>query len=189
MGPPRRFHRNAPTIADVINYNRFNRIYDVAESEFDAYIATRVEEVDKGGFPPYERHLADGRIIRYEGIVLPDGGRLLSYFDITELKRQELEAKKAEAAVTEAHARINHILSSSPSVIYSFTVTENNNATFVSENIKDLLGYKPDEYLSDRKFWEKRLHPDDAPNVATGWMGHLLKEGHHINEYRYDDLP
>jgi len=184
-GIPDEFVETRPTIADVINYNRYNHIYDVSESEFDAYVAARVEEIHKGDFPPYERHLADGRIIRYQGIALPDGGCMLNYFDITELKRLELEAKKAEVAITAAHARLNHILAFSPTVVYSFEATGNYNATFVSENIKDLLGYEPGEYLGDRNFWEERLHPDDAPNVASGWMGHLLKEGHHINEYRF----
>jgi len=89
--------------------------------------------------------------------------------------------KEADAA----HARINHILASSPAVLYSFEATGNNNATFVSENIKDLLGYEPEEYLDDRNFWVERIHPDDASNVRSGWMGHLLKVGHHVNEYRF----
>ena len=97
----------------------------------------------------------------------------------------QIERKEAVEAIAAAHARINHILASSPAVLYSFEATGNNNATFVSENIKDLLGYEPGEYLGDRNFWEERLHPDDAPDVASGWMGHLLKEGHHINEYRF----
>jgi len=93
--------------------------------------------------------------------------------------------KEAEATADAAHARINHILASSPAVLYSFEATGNNNATFVSENIKDLLGYEPKEYLDDRNFWVERIHPDDASNVRSGWMGHLLKVGHHVNEYRF----
>ena len=34
-GLPDDFVETQPTIADVINYNRYNNIYDVPESEFD----------------------------------------------------------------------------------------------------------------------------------------------------------
>jgi len=47
-GVPDEFVETRPTIADVINYNRYNRIYDVPDSEFDAYVAARVEEIQKG---------------------------------------------------------------------------------------------------------------------------------------------
>nr|NIN33839.1 PAS domain-containing protein [Gammaproteobacteria bacterium]NIN61502.1 PAS domain-containing protein [Gammaproteobacteria bacterium]NIO61269.1 PAS domain-containing protein [Gammaproteobacteria bacterium]NIQ19271.1 PAS domain-containing protein [Gammaproteobacteria bacterium]NIT05331.1 PAS domain-containing protein [Gammaproteobacteria bacterium] len=183
-GLPDDFVETRPTIADVINYNRHNNIYDVPESEFDAYIATRVEEVEKGDFPPYERHLKDGRIIRYQGIALPDGGRMLNYFDITELKQRELEAKKAEATIKAAHSRLNHILAFSPTVVYSVEATGDNTPTFVSENIRDLFGYEPSEYLDDRNFVPKRIHPDDAARVNEN-LKHLFKEGHMVNEYRF----
>jgi len=99
--------------------------------------------------------------------------------------KKKSSAQNAETDITAAHARINHILSSSPAVSYSFEATGNHNATFVSENIKDLLGYEPGEYLDDRNFWAERLHPDYTSDVASGWMGHLLKKGHLINEYRF----
>ena len=183
-GLPDDFVETQPTIADVINYNRYNNIYDVSESEFDDYVATRVEEIEKGDFPPYERHLADGRIIRYQGVTLPGGGRMLNYFDITELKQRELEAKKAEATIKAAHARLNHILAFSPTVVYSVEATGDNAPTFVSENIRDLFGYEPSEYLDDRNFVSARIHPDDAARVSEN-LKHLFKEGHLVNEYRF----
>ena len=31
----------------------------------------------------------DGRVLQYQGIVLPDGGRMLTYFDITPIKQAQ----------------------------------------------------------------------------------------------------
>ncbi len=50
-GVPDEFVDTRPTIADVINYNRYNHIYDVPEPEFDAYVAARVEEIHRGDPP------------------------------------------------------------------------------------------------------------------------------------------
>ncbi|OGT34352.1 MAG: hypothetical protein A2W28_10805 [Gammaproteobacteria bacterium RBG_16_51_14] len=101
-GIPDEFIETHPTIADIINYNRYNCIYDLPESEFDAYVTARVEEIHKGDMPPYQHNLTDGRIILYQCIALPDGGRMLTYFDITELKQRERDASEAHHAAETA---------------------------------------------------------------------------------------
>ncbi|NIP48741.1 MAG: PAS domain-containing protein, partial [Gammaproteobacteria bacterium] len=45
------------------------------------------------------------------------------------------ERKAAEAAAAAAQARINHVLASSPAVLYSFEAIGSNNPIFVSENL------------------------------------------------------
>jgi PAS domain S-box-containing protein len=92
--------------------------------------------------------------------------------------------KEAEAEVDASHARINHILSSSPAVLYSFEAMGDNNPTFVSENILDVFGYEPSDYLENRNFMPARIHPEDATNLERGFS-RLFKEGHLINEYRF----
>src|SRR5260221_7236966 len=87
-----------PSMADLINYNRYNDIYNVPETSFDDYVAKRVEVVRSGTAFEGELRLRDGRIIHYQIQVLPDGGRLLTYFDITELKRNEETAREARNA-------------------------------------------------------------------------------------------
>src|ERR1051325_6481536 len=93
-GIPDEFIATGPTMADLTNYNRHNGIYDVPEAEFDAFIARRVKSIQEGDVVPIEMRRADGKILRYQGIVLPDGGRLLTYLDITETKRQEAELRE-----------------------------------------------------------------------------------------------
>ena len=92
--------------------------------------------------------------------------------------------KEAESAAAAAHARINQILSSVPAVLYSFEATGNNNPTFISENVRKVFGYEPNEYLEDRNFVPDRIHPDDTSDVGAGFS-RLFKEGHLTNEYRF----
>ena len=89
-----------PTMGELINYNRHNNLYDVPEAEFDNYVARRVEAVAKGTTLVSEMRLRDGRVIKYQVMALPDGGRMLTYFDITELRRraEQVEAQSEELA-------------------------------------------------------------------------------------------
>jgi adenylate cyclase len=92
--------------------------------------------------------------------------------------------KAAEEAVAEARAQVERLLASSPAVIYSFKATGDFGPTFVSQNIKDLLGYEPSDYLESPDFWRRCVHPDDLPGVEAEF-GHLFKKGRHTVEYRF----
>ncbi|MFT5350156.1 MAG: PAS domain S-box-containing protein, partial [Gammaproteobacteria bacterium] len=97
--------------------------------------------------------------------------------------RVQIERIEAEEAVAAAHARMNHILAFSPAVLYSFEATGNYAPTFISENVREVFGYEPSEYMEDPKFVPDHIHPDDAARVSDD-LTHLFKKGHLINEYR-----
>jgi len=77
-----------PTLADLINFNRDTGLYDVPKDQWDAYVGERVQAIRQGAIPPGQFRLRDGRILRYQALVLPNGGRMLTYFDITDLVHQ-----------------------------------------------------------------------------------------------------
>jgi PAS domain S-box-containing protein len=82
-----------PTMADLINYNRHNNLYDVPPETFDDYVAQRVDAVRNSTTVMSEMRRRDGRIIQYQMLALPDGGRMLTYFDITDIRRSEEQAR------------------------------------------------------------------------------------------------
>jgi PAS domain S-box-containing protein len=100
-----------------------------------------------------------------------------SWSDIT-------ERKKAEEAVAAARARVEHLLSSSPAVIYSFKATGDYAPTFISRNVKELLGYDREEYLESPDFWRRCVHPEDLPRIEKDYA-RLFEEGRLANEYRF----
>ena len=100
-----------------------------------------------------------------------------SWSDITARKTAEEEKAKAQV-------RLSRLLASSPAVIYSYTATGDFAPTFVSENIRDWLGYGPQEYLEHPNFWWSRVHPDDLATVKAEAV-HLFKKGSHTVEYRF----
>jgi PAS domain S-box-containing protein len=104
--PDQFIQKTRPTMADLINYNRYKGLYNVPETEFDDYVARRVEVVRSGAAFEVEMRRRDGRIIHHQIQVLPDGGRLLTYFDITGLKRSEEAARQARDAAETALAEL-----------------------------------------------------------------------------------
>ena len=73
---------------------------------------------------------------------------------------------------------------SSPAVIYSYKATGDFAPTFVSQNIRDLLGYEPHEYLESADFWRRCVHPDELAAVEAESV-QLFKKGRHTVEYRF----
>ncbi len=94
------------------------------------------------------------------------------------------QRKQLSEALVAAQERLVHLLSCAPAVIYSFKATGDYAPTFVSQNIRDWLGYEPHEYLENPDFWWGRVHPDDRAKVEAASV-RLYKKGRHTVEYRF----
>ena len=97
------------------------------------------------------------------------------------------DRKQAEEALGERMAVMNDLetlVGASPAIIYTTQVSGDYACTFVSENLDSIMGYSPWEMRDDKKFWVKRLHPDDADRVFVE-LDRLIKEGHGTLEYRF----
>jgi two-component system cell cycle sensor histidine kinase/response regulator CckA len=94
------------------------------------------------------------------------------------------ERRRAEEELREARGRLRHLLGASPAVTYSRAVGPEHAFTFVSENVAELLGYQPHEFLDDPGFWAGRVHPDDLRAVGPE-LARLPEQGHQSLEYRF----
>lgn len=81
--------------------------YGVPAEELEAFIANRISLVRKGDPTPQDIRTSDGRYIRSQCTKLPDGGRLLTYFDITDLvnNAETLHRLATTDALTAVHNR------------------------------------------------------------------------------------
>lgn len=100
------------------------------------------------------------------------------------LQRDITDRKWSEKSLLATQNRLQYLLSSSPSVIYTCQPHRHRACTFVSENIGQLLGYEVWQYLKDPHFWVERIHPDDLPIVLAG-MNDLFDQGELTLEYRF----
>jgi hypothetical protein len=60
-------------------------------------------------------------------------------------ERRECAAESTAAT----HVRIDHMLAASPAVIYSTEATGNYACTFVSDNLRTIFGYEPEETYAE----------------------------------------
>jgi PAS domain S-box-containing protein len=103
---------------------------------------------------------------------------------IVTIHRDISDRKQAEVALRSSQERLQYLLSSNPTIIYSCKAYEDKAPTFVSETIFTILGYKPEECLVEKDWWIQRIHPEDKPRILTDYP--LLFEcGHHTHEYRF----
>jgi PAS domain S-box-containing protein len=93
-----------------------------------------------------------------------------------------LETLAAEGTATEE--RLQHVLAVSPAITYTTQATGDYLCTFVSENIREILGYSPQEMLEDPDFWTSHLHPQDTRRVLAD-VFRLIPEGGGNLEYRF----
>ncbi len=84
-----------PTMRDLVTHVWGKNLYDVPADQFEDYVEKRIEAVRKGTASVTDMRLRDGRVIQFQMRALPDGGRMLTYFDITDLKRSEEHATRA----------------------------------------------------------------------------------------------
>jgi PAS domain S-box-containing protein len=81
-------------------------------------------------------------------------------------------------------SRLQHLLSSCPAVIYTTRASGDFACTFVSENLRSVTGYPPQEMMDDPEFWVSRVHPQDAPRVLAE-VSRMTAKGGGTLEYRF----
>ncbi len=93
-------------------------------------------------------------------------------------------AADAAPASSSERQRLQYLLAVSPAIIYTTKASGDYACTFVSENLRAIMGYTPEEMTTDPKGWPDHLHPDDAPRVFDE-MPPLIERGGGTVEYRF----
>jgi PAS domain S-box-containing protein len=94
------------------------------------------------------------------------------------------ECKRAEEALTATWARLKYILDVLPVAIYTCEPAGVYRATFISENVRMIMGYEPQEFLDDPGFWADCIHPEDVARVFAE-LSSLFDKDHYSHEYRF----
>jgi adenylate cyclase len=97
------------------------------------------------------------------------------------------DRKQAEQALGQRMALMNDLetlVGASPAIIYTTQVSGDYACTFVSENLNTIMAYAPWEMRDDKKFWVKRLHPEDSARVFAE-LDRLIGQGRGAIEYRF----
>jgi diguanylate cyclase (GGDEF)-like protein/PAS domain S-box-containing protein len=124
------------------------------------------------------RH-ADGswRWVESAGTRLLDGPAagsvVVNFTDVT-------ERKEAEERLREAEERYRTLVETVPAVTYIQEIRDGASATiYASPQVKDVVGYTPEECTSTPDLWAKILHPEDRERVLRE---RVLAEDERTNE-------
>ncbi|WP_311030868.1 PAS-domain containing protein [Mesorhizobium koreense] len=128
----------------LMDINRHNGIYDLPDERWEDYVASRVGEIRAGDVSPREFKRADGRTLIYSVTALSGGKRLVSYFDITEMKDREAALAEALEKAKLAEAVIDSV----PNPIFvkdrdlNFVLANNAFASIFGKKPRDIVGGK-----------------------------------------------
>jgi PAS domain-containing protein len=86
-------------------------LYDVADEDWDEFVEARLDAIRTGHLKPTEIPRADGATLVISANRLPSGKYALSYTDITDQKKRDADAKKAEETAEEARDLVNYVVS------------------------------------------------------------------------------
>ena len=93
-------------------------------------------------------------------------------------------ARARNEHVDDSHSRLQQMLAASPAVIYTTQATGDCECTFVSDNLRTVIGYPPEEMTRDPKHWPANLHPQDAAQVIDR-VTTLIEHGGGTIDYRF----
>lgn len=98
---PKEFFDTEPSLREILEYHQYNNFHDTGDLDFDTYVNKRVEAVKKGTFGPEELKFKNKSVYQYRCMVLPNNGRMLTYFDISSLKQTEAKLAKTLEQMSE----------------------------------------------------------------------------------------
>ncbi|MEO5886385.1 MAG: PAS domain S-box protein, partial [Anaerolineales bacterium] len=78
------------------------------------------------------------------------------------------ERKQAEQDLRAAETRYRTLIEQLPIIVYVNPARDISSTTYVSPQIRSLLGYTQEEWLEDPKSWSKALHPEDRQRLLAG---------------------
>jgi PAS domain S-box-containing protein len=128
------------------------------------------ERCERSGEPyrqEYRALASDGRIVwfRDDAILIRDDLGQPSHWqgvmvDIT-------ERRLAEERLRVAEARYRHLVENIPAIVYRESVDQDPERFYLSPQVEQILGHRPEQWTWTPGFWLDHVHPDDRERVDT----------------------
>jgi PAS domain S-box-containing protein len=92
--------------------------------------------------------------------------------------------KRAELELQQLKERLQLLLASNPAVIFTLQPAGDFATTYISDNVRAIVGYSSSECLADPNFWSSRIHPEDIGQFLVGFAN-LSGPENRTCEYRF----
>jgi diguanylate cyclase (GGDEF)-like protein/PAS domain S-box-containing protein len=101
------------------------------------------------------------------GLILALGGGLLTDELSGERRRRAIERELELRRLQATESRYRLLVEQTPVITYMDAVDESSSTIYVSPQVRDVLGYSPQEWVADRELWVRTLHPEDRERVLS----------------------
>ncbi len=92
--------------------------------------------------------------------------------------------KYAQQQMLLATERLQYLLTSSPAVIFSRLPWGDFDYTFISQNVREIVGYQAEHFFSKLGFWQYKVHREDLPKIKQH-LSQALDREYATCEYRF----
>ena len=175
--------------ADIFGYQKEELIgkpvIDFLHPDDRERAGKRIGELMAGG----EEQYAQYKMIRKDGADFP--GEIYSrkfQFEgkpaLLSVIRDITERVTAEKKLRDTMAQLTVILDFQPVVTYTSKTEGDYALTYVTNNVFELTGYKPEEFTSKSSFWVDNLHAEDAERALEN-LSNLREKEISSHEYRW----
>ncbi len=131
---------------------------------------------------PIQRSNGEKRWIHWSDRALFDAQGQVT--GILAVGRDVSDRKSAEIALQRSQDSLRHLLNASPVAIYTCEPRDDYGNTFVSSNVTSIMGYPPQSFLQDARFWIDHIHPDDLHTLFEQWSIQS-EQSYYVHEYRF----
>lgn len=147
---------------------------------------------ESGRFELYKKVLKTGKPLQFADIMAPEkyGGLHLNVkaFKVGNglgmILDDITEQRKTEEKLRLATEKMQYLVASTSAVIYTAKPEPDYGATFVSDNITELFGYEPKQFIGQSDFWIQHVHPGDSQRAFLE-INKLLDKKLHTYKYRF----
>ena len=133
----KKFLAAKPLLSELMeHYYARGDVYTVDEKDWPGYVRDRIAGIRAGRIGPVELRPPNGRIIQYQCTPLPDGGRMLTYFDVT-------EQRTVEQTLRESEQRYALVAEAAEDGIYDWNIAADD--VYISPRLDSYLRFDPGE--------------------------------------------
>jgi diguanylate cyclase (GGDEF)-like protein len=172
-----------PSFAALMFHGRDTGAYEMSADRLEAYVAERIERITKNESFQLDLRRTKGDVIRLQCTPLPDGGRMLSYMEVTDIVRQADELRVLRDALENVQDGV-------------LLLDADLNAIFMNRKVRQFWEISEQEAASRPPYASlvTRARRAIAPNLPTKELAGFaskrvaeVKAGDHVRELKTPD--
>ena len=172
-----------PSFAALMFHGRDTGAYEVSAEQLDGYIAGRIEQIQKDPTFVIDLRRHKGDVVRMQCTPVADGGRMLTYTEVTDIVRQSDELKLLRDALENVQDGV-------------LLLDANLHATFMNRKVRQFWGISDQEAASRPLYGSlitrahRAVDPNGSAKEAAGFAARRIAEvegGDHERELQTPD--